>query len=561
MADFTWKISGPAGLGIMSPGLIFSKTFSRNGYFVFDYSEAPSLIQGGRNTYQCRVSSEEIFSQNKPVHILVCLNKESVEVNGPEVVEEGVVIYDNGKIKDKVEKGFGIPLSEIAKETAVKELAANMVALGCSIFLLGYDLKILESVIKETFSSKGKEIADSNVDACRKGHEFAKENFKGNFPFRLEKIGGKKKYLPTGNEALGAGAIAAGLKFYSGYPMTPTSSLLGYLMKKQKDFNFVAKQAHDEISVINTAIGAAFAGARSMVGTAGGGFALMSEAYGLAAMTETPLVIVLGQRPGPATGLPTWSSQADLRFAMHAHQDEFPRIVITPGDVEECYGTVQEAHNIADKYQTPVIVMTDKYLADSHKSVEAFPKDAKIDRGLVIEKPDGNYLRYKITETGISPRVLPGTKGAIVVANSDEHGESGQSTELSETRKEMFEKRMRKLDSLKKEIPKPKVYGDKASDFAIVGFGSVKGPVLEAMKTLDKLGVSVRFVHFAYVLPFVEPDLEGCSKILSVENNYTGQFAGVLKERTGISVSDSLLKYDGRPFYPEEIVEKVRDMA
>ena len=561
MVDFTWKISGPAGLGIMSAGLIFSKTFSRGGYFLFDYSEAPSLIQGGRNTYQCRINSEEVLSQNKPVHILVCLNKESVDVNGPEVVEEGIVIYDEGKIKDKVEKGFGIPLSELAKETSGKELAANMVALGSSVFLLGYDLKILESIVKETFSSKGKEVADSNVEACRKGYEFAKENFKGDFSFKLKKLSGKKRYLPTGNEALGAGAIAAGLKFYSGYPMTPTSSLLSYLTKKQKDFNFVVKQAHDEIAVINTAIGAAFAGVRSMVGTAGGGFALMSEAYGLAAMTETPLVIVLGQRPGPATGLPTWSSQADLRFAMHAHQDEFPRIVIAPGDAEECYRSVQEAHNIADKYQTPVILLTDKYLADSHKSIEAFPKDVKIDRGLVLEKPYRNYVRYKITETGVSPRVIPGTKGAIVVANSDEHGESGQSTELSETRKGMFEKRMRKLDSLKKEIPGPEVYGDSSSDFAIVGFGSVKGPVLEAMKTLDKLGISVKFVHFVYVLPFMEPDLEGCSKVLSVENNYTSQFAGVLKELSGISVSDSLLKYDGRPFYPEEIVEKVRSMA
>ena len=563
MTDFTWKISGPAGLGIDTTGLIFSKAFSRGGYFVFDYTEFPSLIRGGRNTYQCRVSGEEIHSQNMPVHILVALSREAVDVNGGEVVDDGAIIYDSGRIKESIGKGFGIPLAKLATESGGTDIMANNVALGASMALLGYEMKILNGVIEDIFRKKGNDIVRANVSSAKAGYDYVKKSGKA-FGVSAKKISGRRRHLITGNEATGAGAVAAGTKFYAGYPMTPTSKLLSYMIQHQKKFSFVSKQAHDEIAVVNTAIGAAFAGARAMVGTAGGGFALMSEGYGLAAMTETPLVIVVGQRPGPATGLPTWSSQADLRFVMHAHQDEFPRIVIAPGDQEECYRTVQEAHNIADRYQTPVILLTDKYLAESHKTVDKFPEDPEIDRGEMAADADSGYLRYKFTKTGISPRILPGTKGAIVVANSDEHRESGQSTEDGEMRSRMVEKRMKKLEEFKKELPGPKVYGDEAADTAIVGFGSVKGPVLEAMKILAKENVSAKFIHFVYVSPFPAQEalrlMKKCRRILSVENNYTSQFAGVIRENTGIEVSGSLLKYDGRPFYPEEIAKKVREM-
>ena len=466
------------GFGIQTTGLTFSKMFSRGGYFVFDYTEFPSLIRGGRNTYQCRVCSEEVRSQNLPVHVLVALNKETVEVNGGEVSEGGVVIYDCDRIKDPVAKGFGMPLARLAKEVGGAELMANSVALGASVAVVDYDFEILKGVVEDVFKAKGDGVVSSNVNSAKAGYDYVRENFGRKFEVSAKKTGRKRKRLVTGNEALGAGAIVAGTKFYAGYPMTPTSTLLTYMSQRQDEFGFVAKQCHDEIAVVNTAIGAAFAGVRSMVGTAGGGFALMSEGYGLAAMTETPLVMVVGQRPGPATGLPTWSSQADLRFVMHAHQDDFPRIVIAPGDVEECYRTVQEAHNVADRYQTPVILLTDKYLGESHKTVEEFPEDVEIDRGNVVTSVKGDYLRYEFTETGVSPRVLPGTKGAIVVANSDEHKESGQSTEESGMRSRMVEKRMRKLEEFKKELPGPEVYGSEDADVTIVGFGSVKGRFL-----------------------------------------------------------------------------------
>ncbi len=560
MVEFTWKIGGPAGFGIMTTGLIFSKAFSRGGYHVFDYSEFPSLIRGGHNTHQSRVSSEEIHSQNKPVHILVALNSATIEKNFEEVAENGIVIYDSERIKDAVEGNtMKVPLVRLAKESGGTELMANNVALGASIALLGYDAELLYSTIRDVFAEKGNDVVNANISAAKAGYDYVKKNFTKKFAITAKKISEKRRYIITGNEAIGAGSIAAGCKFYSGYPMTPTAQILSYMAQKQKEYGLVVKQAEDEISAVNNAIGAAFAGARAMTATAGGGFALMAEGYGLAAMTETPAVIVVGQRPGPATGMPTWSSQADLRFVMHAHQDDFPRIVMAPGDAEEAFRMAGEAHNIAEKYQTPVIILTDKYLCESRKTAERL-EAPKIERGELIESFKGKYERYKLTKTGISPRVLPGTKGAIVIANSDEHNEKGQSTEDASLRRKMMEKRMKKLEMLAKELPAPKVYGDNNAEITIVCFGSVKGPALEAIKELSKKGISANVLHVTYISPFPGKEmkklLREAKKLLVAENNYTGQLAGLITEKTGESIANILLKYDGRPFYPEEIAEK-----
>ncbi len=560
MADFTWKIGGPAGFGIMTTGLIFSKAFSRGGYHVFDYSEFPSLIRGGHNTYQSRVSSEEIHSQNRPVHILVALNKETIEKNSSELAENGTIIYDGEKVSGAAEgNAINVPFARLARESCGKELMANNVALGASVALLGYDIEMLNSVIKDVFREKGDDVVNANVNSAKAGYDYVKGNYKKTFAITAKKIGEKKRYLITGNDAIGAGAIAAGCRFYSGYPMTPTASILGYMAQHQKDFGVVVKLAEDEMAAINNAIGAGFAGARAMTATAGGGFSLMAEGYGLAAMTETPVVIVVGQRPGPATGMPTWSSQADLRFVLHAHQDDFPRIVIAPGDVEEAFRMTGEAHNIAEKYQTPVIILVDKYLCESHKTADKL-ETVKIERGELLAEFKGEYKRYKLTKTGISPRVLPGTKGAIVIANSDEHNEKGQSTEDASMRRKMMEKRMKKLELFAKEMPQPKVYGDTGAEITIVGFGSVKGPALETVKELKKKGIAANFIHITYISPFPEKEmkrlLREAKKLLVVENNFTGQLAGLIREKTGKNITKKLLKYDGRPFYPEEIAEK-----
>ncbi len=560
MTDFTWKIGGPAGLGIMTTGLIFSKAFSRGGYHVFDYAEFPSLIRGGHNTHQSRVSSEKIASQNKPVHILVALNRETIEKNSSELAENGITIYDGEMIKGAVEgNSISVPFARLAKESCGKELMANNVALGSSVALLGYDIEMLNGVIIDVFKDKGAEVAAANLNAAKAGYDYVKGNCKKPFAITAKKISDSRKYLLTGNEAIGAGAISAGCRFYSGYPMTPTAAILSYMAQHQKDFGVVVKQAEDEIAAVNNAIGAGFAGARAMTATAGGGFALMVEGYGLAAMTETPVVIVVGQRPGPATGMPTWSSQADLRFVLHAHQDDFPRIVIAPGDVEDAFRMTGDAFNIAEKYQTPVIILVDKYLCESRKTAEELEM-VKIERGELISGFKGEYERYKLTKTGISPRVLPGTKGAVVIANSDEHNEKGQSTEDPAMRRKMMEKRMKKLELFAKEMPQPKTYGDADAEITLVCFGSVKGPALEAMKELKKKGINSSVIHLTYLSPFPEKEmkklLKEANKLLSVENNFTGQLAGLIREKTGKNITKMLLKYDGRPFYPEEIAEK-----
>ncbi|MBN2454869.1 2-oxoacid:acceptor oxidoreductase subunit alpha [Candidatus Woesearchaeota archaeon] len=563
MTDFTWKIAGPAGLGIMTTGLIFSKAFSRGGYHVFDYIEYPSLIRGGHNTYQCRISSEAINSQSRSVHILVALNKETVDLHKPEMLENSAVIYDNEKMQAEVTAGkpYPIPLTRLAKESGGKELMANNVALGASMALLDYDLGILEGVIRDMFGRKGEEIVKMNMNAANAGYNYVRENFKEPFFVIAKKISDNRKYLLTGNEAIGAGAVASGCKCFVAYPMTPASSILHYLAENAKKYGIAVRHAEDEISVINTAIGAAHAGARTMTATSGGGFALMVEGYGLAAMTETPLVIVEVQRPGPATGMPTWSGQGDLRFVMHAHQDDFPRVVMTPGDVEEAYYCAAYAHNLAEKYQTPIIIMSDKHLAESHKTAEKFDHSLKIERGELIDSAT-DYKRYKLTKTGISPRLLPGAKGAIVVANSDEHNEYGYSCEEIENRNKMMQKRMKKLDMLAKELPAPKLYGPEDAELTLTGFGSVKGAILDAIKILEKEGIKVNFLHLIYVSPFpdksVKEALSKAKKVISVENNFTGQFAGLVREKTGKNITKRFLKYDGRPFYPEEIAEKVR---
>jgi len=568
--DFTWKIGGEAGYGIASAGLIFSKTCQRSGYFVFDFNEYPSLIRGGHNVFAARVSDEEIHSQIKTVDILVALNQNAVDFHKDELSNNAVIILNSDKSEakniGKKAKVFPIPLATMAKENGGKEVMMNNVALGATIAILDGDFEVLSKTIEESFSGLDKQTADLNIKVARAGFDFARDNFgKANFSMPKKKF--QEKLLLTGSDAISLGAIRAGLKFFACYPMTPINAILAYIAKKAPEVGTVYIQPEDEISGINMAIGAALAGTRSMVASAGGGFSLMVEAYGLAGMTETPLVIIEGQRPGPATGLPTWGAQGDLRFVLHAAQDDFMRIVLAPGDAEECFWMTIEAFNLAEIYQTPVLIMIDKHLAESRKSSGKFDDSkVKIDRGLLVSSTENlspeNYKRYKITASGISPRVLPGTAGFAFVTNSDEHDEFGFSDEGSENRISQVEKRMRKFKDLEKKIPNPKIYGDKNAKITLVGWGSTKGVILETQKLLKEKGVKTSFLHLNYINPFpsqfVLNFLKAKKNVYMIEQNSTGQGAGLIREKTGIEIKNKILKYDGRPFFPEEIAAKIK---
>ncbi len=569
-----WKIGGEAGYGIMVTGQIFSRVFSRSGFYVFDYTEYPSLIRGGHNSYQLTISGKETFSLEKSVDLLVALNQETVERHKDDLTPGAAVLYDEEVVKLSPEefspkeiKLYPLALAKLAREAGGEKLMRNTVALGASLAIIDDDLEVLEEIIGDVFKRKGKDVVQVNMDVARAGFNYLRRNFSPDFGHKLKKVSSRQRLLLNGSEAIGLGAIKAGCKFFAAYPMTPASGVLHYLASQEERFDLVVKHAEDEIAVINMAAGASFAGVRAMVATSGGGFSLMVEGLGMAAGVETPLVIVEAQRPGPSTGLPTWTGQGDLKFLLSASQGDFPRIVIAPGDVEECFYLTMEAFNIADKYQTPVILVVDKYLTEGHATVgELDASRVKVDRGLLLSEEEmskqEDFKRYELTPSGVSPRSLPSRAGGIFNANSDEHNEYGFSSDDPKVRTAMMDKRMRKSDSLAKELPSPKLHGPKEAQDTIIGWGSTKGPILSALKLLEGEGIEAKFLQLTYLSPFpakfVKKILEKSRKVIIVENNQTGQLAALIREKTGIEIKLKVLKYDGRPFFPEELGEKLK---
>lgn len=571
--NVTWKIGGEAGEGIMVTGLLFSKSCVRAGLQAFDYTEYPSLIRGGHNTYLTQVSENEIFSHDRSIEILVALNQETLNKHIEELSAGGAVVYDPDDKKISVEgmrkDVLYVPLqmNAIALDVAKNKLMRNTVALGASFALLNFPKETVFETLKDVFVGKEQEVIDVNIQTFTKGYDAVTNNQKEQFGWSIEPSKAKGNIVITGNEAIAIGAIAGGCKFYSAYPMTPASSILSVLAEHGPAYNMVVKHAEDEISVVNMAIGAGHMGVRAMCATSGGGFALMNEGYGLAAITETPVVLVLVQRPGPATGLPTWTGQGDLKYALNAAQGEFPRFVLAPGDVTEAFEMTTEALNVAEEYQTPVVLLSDKHLAESHQTVRPFDQiDIEIKRGKIATKKDlgedVNFKRYNLSVAdGISPRSLPGMEHGVFVANSDEHDEVGYSEEDAVPAKAMIDKRQRKIETFKKVMPQPDLYGDKNADITFVFWGSVKGAVKEAMKKLREVGVKTNYLQITWIAPFpvarVTKILESVKRPVLVENNMNGQLADVIREQTGLTLKEKILKYDGRPFFPEEIVEYI----
>lgn len=571
--DFVFKIAGQAGAGVMTTGRLMVKCFTRGGYHAIGYPEYPSLIRGGHNTVQVRISDKPINSPLQTQDIVIALNKDAVFYHMGTMNSGGMMIYDQlidvsrFKAREDV-RMHALPLAKLTHEAGGTEQMKNTAALGAALAAVDYPFGVLEEIMRDEFRRKGEEVIKMNIGAAKSGYDYVMENRIHN-GVKLKPLSNKRSIIITGNESIALGAVAGGMKFYSAYPMTPASSILHYLIEKERAFNIVTKQTEDEIAAISYAIGASFAGARSMVGTSGGGFALMAEALGMAAISETPLVVVIAQRIGPSTGMPTWTEQGDLRFALHASQGDFPRVILAPGDMQECFHLTAKAHSLAEKYQMPVIVLSDKFLSETVFSTGRFDQTAvKIERGKLVSKalpalePMTRWNRYALSDDGVSLRALPGTQNGMHVASSYEHDETGFSTESFAMRSKQVNKRAAKMKRLLREMDAPAVFGAKdEADVTLVTWGAMKLPALDSLPMLEKLGIKARLVHFSHIYPLnpraVKKALRKGGAAIMVENNSTAQFGGMLLEYCGVKMDFHLLKYDGRQFYPEQIAREV----
>lgn len=572
--DLCIKIAGEAGQGVNVATLTLARAFTRTGFNAFFLTDNPNSIKLEPAWCSLRINKSPITSQTNSVNILACLFKGAIERHQNEVIENGYILYDPESIKfddkDKLPKinYLGIPLAKIVKDLNLPELLKNTIILGAILALVDYDASIIEGLLREQFSRKGEDVVTQNLTALRAGFNHIKNNSISCDVCLIEKISSAPKIFLNGNEALSLGAIKAGCKFLAAYPMTPGSSIMHFFAAKEKEYNIVVKHAEDEIAAMNMAIGANFAGVRGMTCTSGGGFALMTEALGMAAISETPVVVAMAQRPGPSTGQPTHTSQGDLNFIINASQGEFPRIILAPGDNEECFRGAFNAFNLSEKFQVPVFILTDKYLAESYVSSDNLDtKDLKIERGKLLTDKDAqslsDYKRYSFSPDGVSPRAIPSMANCLHLATSYEHDEYGYYEENPAAVTKMMDKRFLKLKFIKEILPLPKLYGPKNADITLIAWGSTKGPALEAIKLLEIDKISANFLHFVYIWPFpseVAKEIASAKVTLGIEGNVTGQLANLIKENTGIDLKYKFLKYDGQPFYPVDIYNKVKEI-
>lgn len=567
ITDINIMIGGEAGQGVQSVGLILSKAFTRGAYHIFADQDYESRIRGGRSFCRVRVRESQVSAISERVHLLISLNKETAALHIGEVSGDGLVLMDGEASPTMDGRSFPVPTAKLAEENAGNPLMANSVMLGATVALTGYDMEILNGVFNDHF--KDPAVAGQNARAAAAGYKYIKDNYRGSFNHQLKPLGKSDRIVLDGNEAVALGALAAGCKFIAAYPMTPTTPVFEYMASKQAEFGLVAIQPEDEISAINMVIGASYAGARAMTATSGGGFCLMVEGFGLSGMTETPVVVAYGQRPGPAIGLPTRMEQGDLQFVLRASHGEFPRAIFAPASIEDAFWLTVKAFNVAEKYQIPAVVMIDHYLADSYTTANRFNlEDVTIERGEILSAEELDkmpvYQRYKVTKSGISPRAIPFTSKHLVRIDSDEHDQDGHMIEDAQTRTDQVAKRMRKHFSLKQDIAPPRVHGPKTAETTLIGWGSTYGPLKEAVDMLHKNKVDCNLVHFSEVWPFDKEAavdaINGSKFSCVVENNYTGQFADLIAQETGKIVDGKILKWDGRPFSPDHIIGEFNKM-
>lgn len=576
--NMTFKLGGEAGQGAETSGAGFAKALARAGLGIYGLQDYMSRIRGGHNFFQIRVSDRDVQATSDDVHVLMPFDKLTVEEHLDEVVPGGAVIMDAPmKIDDSVLTSRGVkpvrvPLTEIAQREGGAKIMMNTASLAVAAGMTDLPFEYIEQVIQDNFGSKkGSQIAEANIAVARAAYEEGAREWGPDFDFKLQPVPSQPRMLINGNQAIAYGAAAAGCRWISMYPMTPATTITEWLASHHKKLGVVIKECEDEITAVLMAIGAAHTGVRAMTATSGGGLSLMVEAVGLAAITETPLVLVDAQRGGPSTGLPTRTEQPDLQFVIHCSQGEFPRVVLTPGTIEECFRAGWRAFNFAEKYQCPVFILTDMNQSTAIRAIDPDRFDlgaVTIERGELLTDAELDaltepYLRHKLTDSGISPRAVPGHKNAVVLTTSDEHYENGQAVEEAEMRVLQMDKRMKKLDLAAQDILGPLVEGPEDADLTLVGWGSTYGPIHEARLILAEEGLNVNHVHYHEVWPFpaerTQAILGNARRVIDVENNYTGQLALVMRMMTGIDIPNKILKYDGRPFSGEEIARKVRE--
>lgn len=547
--DFSILIGGEAGQGSRWAGNLIAKIFNFLGYKIYVYEDYQSLIRGGHNFSQIRVAEKKVEARKEKVDFLLALDKKTLFLHQKRITKKGMIVFNSNRLNSK--EGVGIPIEKIVQEMGGLPIMANNALVAGFSKIVGIDFE----VVKEVLTRELKKGIDLNLKIAEKTFQETKTYFK------IKKFKKSKATILTGNEAVALGLAKAGLKFYFSYPMTPATSIMNFLAQRE-DLGVKVVQPENEISVINMSLGAAYAGKKTAVGSSGGGFALMVEALSLAGQSETPILIVESQRAGPSTGMPTYNLQSDLLFVLTAGHGDFPRFVIAPGDSEQCFFYAGLGLNLAWKYQTPVILLLDKDLSENTFSVNEEIFERVKPEEIVSWNKKGDYKRYQITKSGISPLAFPGEKGIIVKANSYEHDEFGISSDLEEVAQKMQEKRSRKYQTMEREVaklPAVQVYGRKNSKIALVSFGISKGASLEAAENLG-----IKLIQPVVLEPFPKRQmnlaLRGVKKIFSVEMNTSGQLAKLLTQN-GIRVDGKILKYTGRPFFPSEIERKIKKMV
>ena len=574
--DIEIMFGGQAGDGSLTTGDLIAGVFKRMGLEVYTYKDFPSRIRGGHTNYVIRAGERTNYGMADFVDGLVAFDLEAVEVHIEELRPGGFVIFDNtsDQLTDAVKRDdvtwYEVPLAKMAKEDLGLELVRNTISLGVLGALVGMDSEIMKADVAGVYKRKGEKVVDINVRAVEAGENYVKEHF-GEWPraYGLKAKPDGDRLIMMGNDAIGYGALVAGCRFMAGYPITPATDVLEWMAKYAPRFGGVAVQAEDELAAINMVIGAAFTGVRSMTATSGPGQALMTEAIGLAGVLEIPIVVVECARAGPSTGMPTKTEQSNLNHLIFSGHGEIPRIVLAPGTVEDSFYLTVAAFNLAEKYQCPVFVLSEQALCQSKATLPKLDLSrVEIDRGKLVLDPVvfGEYKRFAFTDDGVSPRVIPGVEGGMHLAAGSEHNDAGVITENAKNRTCMMDKRFRKLDTAKPDLPTPLLHGDPQAEIGIIGYGSNRGPIVESQDRMARNGIATRFLELRTLWPFPEDEVRDfiadAKHVFVVENNYTGQLERLIRYVVGpLERMHRVLKYNGRPFHPIEISDEIEKHA